>query len=184
MTRAVATRAVATRAVAARLLAAAAVAVVAVTGAAATDAGPTGSFQAPAADWLFVQSADTVTFDGTTLTLKGIHPATVLFTDRPQRMAGGMATAEFVSTWAAGKDSFLKDPPNASLSSVVDGVQRSAVIEIDDPVLEGDTLTYAARIIDGSPPAAGGSTIVIIDWWSGPWDGTCHYDGVGGVRCD
>ena len=174
-----------TRAIAASLLAVAALAGIAVTGVAvAEEPGPSKPFEAPAADWLFVQSADTVTFDGTTLTLKGIHPATVLFTDRPQRMAGGMATAEFVSTWAAGKDSFQKDPPNASLSSVVDGVQQASVIEIDDPVLEGDTLTYSARIIDGSPPAAGGSTIVIIDWWSGPWGGSCHYDGVGGVRCD
>lgn len=174
------TRTVVTRTV----VAAMAIVIAAAAGADAAEPGPTGAFQAPAADWLFVQSADTVTFDGTTLTLKGIHPSTVLFTDRPQRMAGGMATAEFVSTWTAGTDSFQKDPPNASLSAIVDGKQQASVIEIDNPVLDGDTLTYSARIIDGTPPAAGGSTIVIIDWWSGPWGGACHYDGVGGVRCD
>ena len=41
---------------------------------------------------------------------------TVCFTDRPARLAGHMQTSKFVPLWSQGKDSFLKDNPNATLS--------------------------------------------------------------------
>jgi hypothetical protein len=41
---------------------------------------------------------------------------TVCFTDRPARLAGHMPTSKFVPLWSQGKDSFLKDNPNATLS--------------------------------------------------------------------
>jgi len=156
---------------------------VAAGGIAAAEAAATGTFETPAADWLFVQNADGVSFDGTTLTLKGVHPQTVMFADRPQRMSGDMATAKFVAIWMDGKDSFQKDPPNASLSVIVDGQEQTSVVELSDPKLEGDTLTYKARVLDGAPPASGGAAAVFIDWWAGPWGGVCHYGPWGGVRC-
>ena len=70
------------------------------------------------ADFLFVQSAKGLTFDSATnkLTLTGISPVTVYFTDRPERIAGNMKTTSFIPFWSKGKDSFKSDPPNADIS--------------------------------------------------------------------
>src|SRR5207253_4669333 len=67
-------------------------------------------------DVLFVQNAKGVTFKDGKLVLQGVNPVTVCFTDRPARMAGHMQTSKFVPLWSKGKDSFLKDNPNATLS--------------------------------------------------------------------
>ena len=69
------------------------------------------------ADFLFVQKATSVTYADGKLTLAGVNPANVMFSDRPERIAGHMTTARFVPFWSEGSDSFLKDPPNATLSS-------------------------------------------------------------------
>ena len=45
---------------------------------------------------MFVQTAPGVTSDGATLTLQGVTPSTLYFSDRPQRVVGHMATADFV----------------------------------------------------------------------------------------
>jgi hypothetical protein len=68
---------------------------------------------------------------GRVLTLKGLSPTTLYFSDRPVRLAGHYRTSEFLKFWKAGPDSFLKDPPNATLSvfqkgndDLVDAVAR------------------------------------------------------------
>ena len=70
------------------------------------------------AQLLFVQNAQgfEVAADGRTLTLKGLSPTTLFFSDRPVRIAGHYLTGEYLQFWKAGPDSFLKDPPNATLS--------------------------------------------------------------------
>ena len=70
------------------------------------------------ADFLFVQTAKGITFDksASKLTLTGVSPITVMFSDRPERIAANMRTAAFVPFWSKGKDSFLSDPPNADIS--------------------------------------------------------------------
>src|SRR6476620_12564914 len=67
-------------------------------------------------DVLFVQNAKDVSFREGKLVLRGVNSVTVCFTDRPARMAGHMQTSQFVPLWSQGKDSFLKDNPNATLS--------------------------------------------------------------------
>jgi len=49
-----------------------------------------------------------MTFDKATnkLTLTGVSPVTLFFTDRPERIAGNMKTASFISFWSKGKDNF------------------------------------------------------------------------------
>lgn len=144
---------------------------------------PTGQFEAPLADWLMVQSAGSVKYDGKTLTLENVTPQTIMFADRPQRMAGGIATARFVADWSAGKDSFEKDPPNASLSVTVDGKEQVSVVELTNPKLDGTSLSYDVSVLDGAVPASGAATTLFIDWWYGPRGGVCHYGPWGGVRC-
>jgi hypothetical protein len=58
---------------------------------------------------LFVQSARSATLskDGR-LTLKGVSPTTLYFSDRPARIAGHYRNAEFMQFWQGGKDSFSK----------------------------------------------------------------------------
>jgi hypothetical protein len=64
---------------------------------------------------MFVQVGDGFTTDGKTLTIKGVAPQTLMFTDRPERMTGDVSTVKFVENWNTGKDDFQADPPNATI---------------------------------------------------------------------
>ena len=108
------------------------------------------------ADFLFVQTAKGMTFDKTTnkLTLEGISPITLFFSDRPERIAGNMKTSKFVPFWSTGKDSFLSDPPNADLSILEGDELRQIVVELQEPALKSDdTLTYTIKVLQGEIPA-------------------------------
>jgi hypothetical protein len=115
------------------------------------------------ADFLFVQNARGIAFSEGRLTLKGISPATVMFSDRPERIAGHMKTSRFVGFWGEGKDSFLKDPPNATLSFLEDQSLADAVVELRDPVLKVDDLSYRVSMLEGSIPATAGAASLFID---------------------
>jgi hypothetical protein len=131
-------------------------------------ATPENATPMPPANWLFVQTADSVTVEGTTLTLKGVAPQTLMFTDRPERMTGDAPTAKFVEYWTSGKSDFEKDPPNATLSVDVDGKPQLSVIELLNPRISGDTLTYTVKVLGDAPPVSGKATSLFIDWWYGP----------------
>jgi hypothetical protein len=114
-------------------------------------------------DVLFVQNAKNVSFSEGKLVLRGVNPVTVCFTDRPARLAGHMQTSNFVPLWSQGKDSFLKDNPNATLSIFSGDNVSDLVVELSNPQLSGDDLTYDARILEGTPPANGGACALFID---------------------
>jgi len=114
-------------------------------------------------DVLFVQNAKNMSFTEGKLVLRGVNPVTVCFTDRPARMAGHMQTSRFVPLWSQGKDSFLKDNPNATLSVFSGDNVSDLVVELSNPQLSGDDLTYDARILEGTPPANGGACALFID---------------------
>lgn len=115
------------------------------------------------ADFLFVQNSREVAFAEDRLTLKGINPVTVMFSDRPERIAGHMTTASFVPFWSKGGDSFLKDPPNATLSFLEGKDLADAVVELRDPVLEGESLSYRVKVLEGEIPASAGAASLFID---------------------
>src|SRR5215475_799028 len=106
-------------------------------------------------EFLFVQSAKGMTFDKASnkLTLTGVSPVTVFFTDRPERVAGNMKTASFIPFWSEGKDSFKSDPPNADISLLDGGTLTQIVAVLEDPVLNGDDLSYTVRVLQGEMPA-------------------------------
>jgi hypothetical protein len=115
---------------------------------------------------LFVQNAEAVVFGQVTLTLKGISPMTVFFSDRPVRVAGHFNTKdEFVPLWDEGKDSFLKDPPNATVSMYEKGREQltDVVVKLSKPRLAGKDLTYDIKVIEGKVPQKGGACSVFID---------------------
>ena len=114
-------------------------------------------------DVLFVQNAKDVTFKDGKLVLQGVNPVTVCFTDRPARLAGHMQTSKFVPLWSKGKDSFLKDNPNATLSVFSGDNVSDLVVELSNPQLSGNDLTYDARILEGTPSAIGGACALFID---------------------
>jgi hypothetical protein len=117
------------------------------------------------ADFLFVQTAKGVTFDKSTnkLTLEGVSPITLFFSDRPERIAGNMKTAAFVPFWSTGKDSFLSDPPNADVSILEGNKLRQVVVVLQAPAVKGDTLTYTVKVLQGDMPAKGADVSVFID---------------------
>jgi hypothetical protein len=117
------------------------------------------------ADFLFVQSAKGLTFDkaSSKLTLTGVSPVTVFFTDRPERIAGNMKTTAFIPFWSEGKDSFKANPPNADVSIVEGNELKQVVVELMDPALSGDNLSYTVKVLQGNMPATGSDVSVFID---------------------
>ena len=129
-------------------------------------AGPSaGAADEATADFLFVQTAKAMAFDAdqNRLTLSDVGPVTLFFSDRPERIAGNMRTADFIPFWSEGTDSFLSDPPNADVSILEDGKLLQTVAVLRDPVLEGDDLHYTVQIVDGDMPVLGQDVSVFID---------------------
>ena len=123
-----------------------------------TSGKPTGKM-----DVLYVQNAKGVTLEKGMLVLRGVNSNTICFTDRPARLAGHLPTREFIPLWSEGKDSFLKDPPNATLSIFSGDKVSDVVVEISNPVLSGGNLTYNAKVLEGSASINGGACTLFID---------------------
>ena len=121
--------------------------------------------QAKQADFLFVQTAKSMSFDKSTnkLTLDGISSTTLFFSDRPERIAGNMKTTAFVPFWSKGKDSFLKDPPNADVSILEGDKLQQVVAVLQSPELKGDTLVYSVKVLQGDMPVKGADVSIFID---------------------
>ena len=113
-------------------------------------------------EYLFVQSAKSGSFDGDKLTLRGI-PLVIYFSDRPYRIAGHVSLKEFLGKWDKGSDSFRADPPNATLSIYEESGSKNAVIELMDPRIDGDSLTYKVRVLEGNVPSSFGASSLFID---------------------
>jgi hypothetical protein len=117
----------------------------------------------PTAQMLFVQTAQSASLDKGKLILKGINPLTVFFSDRPTRVAGHLTTDEFMPLWTEGKDSFTKDPPNATLSIFGQGEVSNVVMVLRNPQFKGDELSYDVRVIQGKDAIKGGPGSLFID---------------------
>ena len=114
---------------------------------------------------LFVQSARSFSSKQGSLTLLGVSPATLYFSDRPKREVGHLSSHHFVELWGEGENNFLDDPPNAVLS-FMDGESappEDSVVVIRSPQLEGDALSYSIELLDGEIPASGGPCSLFID---------------------
>ena len=143
-------------------------------GPALADPTETAKAAGKGASWLFIQTAESAKFDGTTLTLTNVNPSVVMFTDRPARMAESVPTTKFLADWGqGGANSFQSDPPNAGLTSLVDGELQTATVELTKPHLDGATLTYEARVLEGTPPPTAGPSSLFIDAGCSPVGGRC-----------
>lgn len=116
-------------------------------------------------EWLFVQTAQSVTLKDGMLTLEGISPATLFFSDRPEKLAGHGLTSEFVTFWTTGggSDNFKNDPPNGALAIVTEDVTEDVVMTLTNPRLDGHTLRYDVTLIEGKDNVEGGPSSLFID---------------------
>jgi len=122
---------------------------------------------------LVVVNADGAKLEGNTLTLTGVQKSSIIFADRPARAAGHVPTSEFIKSWDEGKDSFAKDPPNATVS-VLGGSGadiKDAVVELKSPKLDGDNLVFEVTVLEGNLDKASGPASLFIDWWGYHWHG-------------
>jgi hypothetical protein len=119
---------------------------------------------------LFAQTAREMTSDGDKVTFHGLSPATLYFSDRPQRVVGHITTKQFVDEWGVGKNSFAVDPPNAVISFVEtgDATPEDAIVVLKDPQIEGDSLTYTVDMLEGSLPPKGELVSIFIDPFGRP----------------
>ena len=126
---------------------------------------------------LGVINSDGASLEGNKLTLTGVTQNVIIFADRPVRAAGHETTDLFISRWGDGKDSFSKDPPNATISILggeKDGVV-DAVVTISNPKLDGDKLTFDAKVLEGDLKGINGPAALFIDWWAvGPGGYVVH----------
>jgi len=118
---------------------------------------------------MFVQSAHAMTFDGERLTLHGLSPATLFFSDRPERVAGHLSPQQFVELWSERENSFADDPPNAVLAFLdeADAIE-DAIFVLAEPQLEGDVITYSIAVLEGSVPDSSKSCSLFIDPFGRP----------------
>ena len=112
---------------------------------------------------LYVQSAHGMTYEDGVLTLQGLTPTTIMFSDRPDRITGHIPSGEFFDSWGEGDDSFADDPPNAVLSIFTEDEINDVVVVLSDPALDGDQMSYSVDILDGEMPTSGGASSLFID---------------------
>ena len=126
---------------------------------------PAGTNDPDQAELLFVQEAQSIAFDGNTLTMKDVKPSILFFTDRPERVAGYWTLDEFMNEVSTGPDSFADDPPNATLVTLEGDTFVDIVLELAErPRYEDGAFIYPnVRIIEGEPPAVGGAAALFID---------------------
>ena len=119
---------------------------------------------------MFVQTARSITSEGGTLTLLDVTPSTLYFSDRPKRIVGHLATAEFVELWGEGDNSFEEDPPNAVLAFLEPGddVPEDSVIVIREPKLEDGRLSYSIEPLEGAVPDRAGPVTLFVDPFGRP----------------
>ena len=115
--------------------------------------------------WLFISTANKLSFNGTTVTLSEVSPRIVMFADRPRRVADTVSVQDFVDGWAKGKDnSFQSSPPNAGFTVWVDGAYQVSVMQLSDPAYDGRNLSFKVKSVKGQLPKSGEQTSIFIDW--------------------
>jgi hypothetical protein len=134
---------------------------------------------------LAVINAAGAKIDGGKLILTGVAPNTIVFADRPVHAAGHEMTKQFIMQWDEGKDSFAKDPPNATVSvlGANPGEVGDAVVVLKSPKLDGTTLTFDVAVLEGNLAGASGPAALFIDAFAfrGPGGGGfAHVGGFGG----
>ncbi len=130
---------------------------------ASTDSQPGETGNQEKASLLFVQESQGVTVDGEMMTMTGVKPVVLFFTDRPEHLAGYLTIDEFLSAVSEGPDSFANDPPNATLASLEGDEFVDVILELTQrPRYEDENLVFRVTVIEGELPVTGGPSALFI----------------------
>jgi hypothetical protein len=121
----------------------------------------------PAPAYDYIQQAASMTFDGETLTLSGLSPSTLYFSDRPYRESGQVDTQTFLSLWDDG-GSFADDAPNAALTVLSSPDTQPAVVTLNTAELDGGDLKYSVTVVSGDMPGSADDVALFVDRGSRP----------------
>ncbi len=116
----------------------------------------------PAPDFDYIQQAASMAFDGTTLTLSGLAPSTIYFSDRPYRETGQVDTPSFLALWAEG-GSFAGDAPNAAITAMSAPDAQPAVVELTSAELDGADVKYSVKVLSGDLPSSATDIAIFVD---------------------
>jgi hypothetical protein len=113
---------------------------------------------------LMVQQASSATYDGKTLTLRGV--ATIVwFSNRPERLAGHMGTEAYLAGWQPG-GSFAGDPPNAALAipKSGDATDETVIVTLNTAKVVGDGVyAYDVTVVSGNLPKEVENAVLFVD---------------------
>lgn len=114
-------------------------------------------------EFLFVQTCRSATLADGKLTMTGVSPSTLYFSDRPERITGHVTTSVFVDTWDEGDDSFASNNPNAALSIIHEDFPEEIVVVLKNPILADGNLVYDVEVLEGPETANSETASLFID---------------------
>ena len=130
----------------------------------------------PQASLLFVQMAQKIDYKKTdaasgVMTLYDVPTQTMFFTDRPNRVVGNVPTSAFVTRWTTdkGPNGFATNPPNAAVTVFQPDGAKTAIVELRNPRLDGNKLSYDVRVLQGISSTQPAEGVVFIDNFSEAW---------------
>ena len=119
--------------------------------------------------FLFVQSAKMIDYKDGVMTLHGVPAQTMFFTDRPNRVVGNVPTDKFVARWTTdtGPNGFATVPPNAAVTVFQPDGAKTAIVELSNPRLDGNKLSYDVKVLQGIASAQPAEGVLFIDNYTG-----------------
>jgi len=115
-------------------------------------------------NYMFVINFDSGSYKDGKLRLNGNGTSNVIyFTDRPDRDSGHMGVKKFKSIWTKGINSFKSDPPNATLSVIVEGKDSNSIMVLSHPEIDHNSIEFDVKKIEGVPPASFNTGGLFID---------------------
>ncbi|WP_147235328.1 hypothetical protein [Ruegeria sp. A3M17] len=116
--------------------------------------------------FLFVESGEKAKLADGQLILLGVGDEVSVFSDRPYRDAGFITRAELFDIWGKGENNFEENPPNVALTGSVDGKSQVVILEISNPEVSGDQVTYDYTYVEGSDAMVFENPVMVIDSFS------------------
>ena len=113
---------------------------------------------------MYVQVARRALYDGISLTLLDLAPATVFLAEQPVTSVGHVATGEFLDRWYADANGQGTQAVPAVLS-VMDaerGPGADAQVLLSLPRIREAGLEYQVRVLDGEVAASSGACVLFI----------------------
>lgn len=113
-------------------------------------------------DALFVQNAQSGSFNGKEITLEGVSP-TIFFSQKPDKVAGSVSLDQFKTLWIDGQDT-VADTTKGTLKIQTPQGEKHVTVELMNPQVSGGRITYKARVVLGNIPRTFGSSTLFIDF--------------------